>query len=77
MIIVKGFDISTTEGATAFLEGEGIDVEKFVNDEISILKKQKALKLAETNKILPEGFCKYCGGPCTRANLSYPEDDEY
>jgi len=78
MTIVNGFDIDTSEGATAYLESEGIDVEKYVRRGIDELKRNKALDLADVSGSLPEGYCKYCGKtPCERKGVSiYPEDDE-
>lgn len=76
MILAKGFDISTTEGASAFLESQGIDVDQYFAEELAYLKRQKAMEIAESIKCLPENFCKHCGGPCLRKNVSYPEDEE-
>lgn len=47
MTIVNGFDIDTVEGATAYLESEGLDVEAYVEKGLAELKKRKALDLAD------------------------------
>ena len=78
MTIVNGFDIDTPEGATAYLESEGVDVEEYVRKGMAELKRNKAFDLADFSGSLPEGYCKYCGKtPCERKGVSpYPEDDE-
>jgi ArsR family metal-binding transcriptional regulator len=76
MTIVNGFDIDTEEGATAYLESEGINVEEYVKRGMAELKRNRALDLADVSGSLPDGYCKYCGKtPCERLGISiYPED---
>jgi hypothetical protein len=78
MTIVNGFDIDTHEGAIAYLESEGVDVEEYVRKGIAELKRTKALGLADVSGSLPDGYCKWCGKtPCERLGWSHPlEDDE-
>ena len=45
MNIVNGFDIDTPEGATAYLESEGVDVESYIEKGMNELKKSKAWHL--------------------------------
>lgn len=49
MDIVNGFDIDTPEGATAYLESEGVDVEAYVKRGMAELKRHKALGLAHVS----------------------------
>ena len=59
MNIVNGFDIDTPEGATAYLESEGVDVEAYIEKGMAELNKRKALDLANVVDTCPH--CKGLG----------------
>ena len=61
MNMVNGFDIDTAEGAKAYLESEGIDIEQCVKDGMEIIERTKALVLANISQ-QSELVCDYCNG---------------
>ena len=60
MNVVNGFDIDTPEGATAYLESEGVDVEEYTRKGIDELKRHKALSLSDVSNNEPKGEVKVC-----------------
>lgn len=61
MNIVNGFDIDTPEGATAYLESEGVDVDQCVKDGLAEIEKIKA-RVGTENIEQAENKASHIGG---------------